>query len=191
MYFAGSHSYTAMSTLVRQHLIVRAISDMVLDLYESCGLTYSDFVDFSFNRGMLRTIASIDPKAQHPDHLPACLRCRCGSCLTNVEVKSRCFSWRPSFSGGQHQSVATRQVGQVNTGRSRVPTNPAVCMCGQRLYTPGPDTGGSLALSTCGCSGPALCIGISVGLYMTPRKPLAGFAFAFRTPRFFRAMALL
>lgn len=99
---------------------------MVLDLYESCGLTYSDFVDFSFNRGMLRTIAAIDPKAQHPNHLPACLRCRCGACSINVEVKSRCFSWRPRFPGRERQSDADREVSYVKTGKSLVPTRPAV-----------------------------------------------------------------
>lgn len=109
LYFKSSH-YMTMSTLVRQHLIARAITDMVLDLYEACGLTYSDFVDFSFNRGMLRTIASIDPKVNHPNHLPACLRCRCQRCPENVEVKSRCFSWRSPFSGGQRQSTSGTEV---------------------------------------------------------------------------------
>lgn len=110
MYFDRAHSYMTMSTLVRQHLIARAITDMVLDLYESCGLTYSDFVDFSFNRGMLRTIASIDPRAQHPNHMSPCLRCRCGHCSTKLEVKSRCFSGRPSFSGVERESTSDGQV---------------------------------------------------------------------------------
>lgn len=98
-----------MCTIVRQHLIERAIADMVRDLHQACGLSYSDWVDYSFNRGMLRTIASVDVKVNNPHHLPACLRCRCGNCRENLDIRDRCFAWSPSFPSGERQPD-TREV---------------------------------------------------------------------------------
>lgn len=95
-----------MSSIVRVHLIERAVRDMVVDMHESAGISYSDWVDYSFGRGLLRTIAAVDPKRPPPDHLPLCLRCRCGNCAANIGFRDRGLFGSPAIPGDQHQPAS-------------------------------------------------------------------------------------
>lgn len=111
MYFVA---FVTMANVLKQHIIARAITDMVLDAFESHGLTYTDWVDYSFNRGMLRTVASVDVHKPPGSHLPNCLRCRCGNCAANLEVRDRVFAWSSPVAGHQREQAAALPAGRVS-----------------------------------------------------------------------------
>lgn len=91
------------SSILKHHYIGRALKDAVMDLHESHGITFSDFVDFSFSKGMLRTIASVNPARDSAGHLSLCLRCSCGNCAENIQIRESIARYTAQ-PGRQHQS---------------------------------------------------------------------------------------